>query len=100
MKGRDRLLSLRLLSQLSVLRNEQDTASDLGSISEPRNAYDFMRRRRETGNDPTTQKWNASIRLANFASIEDSPLCVGFLGRTIHLDMADDKCSSARLGPS
>lgn len=79
LKGRDRLLSLRLLSQLPVSQNEQDTVSELGSVSEPRNAYDFMRRRRETGNDPTMQKWNASIRLANFASIENSPLCVRFL---------------------
>ncbi|KAM5533149.1 hypothetical protein V8D89_013197 [Ganoderma adspersum] len=80
LKGRDRLLSLRLLSQLPVGPNEQDTVSELGSVSEPRNAYDFMRRRRETGNDPTMQKWNASIRLANFASIENSPLCLGSIG--------------------
>ncbi|KAI1793251.1 muts domain V-domain-containing protein [Ganoderma leucocontextum] len=80
LKGRDRLLSLRLLSQLPVCPNEQDTASEMGSASEPRNAYDFMRRRRETGNDPTMQKWNASVRLANFASIENSPLCLGSIG--------------------
>ncbi|PIL22345.1 hypothetical protein GSI_15033 [Ganoderma sinense ZZ0214-1] len=80
LKGRDRLLSLRLLSQLPARSNEQDTASELGSVSEPRNAYDFMRRRRETGNDPTIQKWNASIRLANFAAIENSPLCLGSIG--------------------
>ncbi|TBU56560.1 hypothetical protein BD310DRAFT_960111 [Dichomitus squalens] len=80
LKGRDRLLSLRLLSQLPVYQNDQDTTSELGSISEPRNAYDFMRRRRETGGDPMLQKWNASVRLANFASVENSPLCLGSIG--------------------
>lgn len=77
LKGRDRLLSLRLLSELPVMQgSESDNASELGSTSEPRNAYDFMRRRREIGGDPTLQKWNASVRLANFASVESSPLCV------------------------
>ncbi|KAI0714049.1 DNA mismatch repair protein MutS [Cerioporus squamosus] len=74
-KGRERLLSLRLLSELPAM-GEADTASEISSLSEPRNAYDFMRRRGEVGGDPTVQKWNASVRLANFASIDNSPLCV------------------------
>lgn len=76
-KGRDRLLSLRLLSDLP-LSKEADLCNsyDITSGSEPRNAYDFMKRRRDAGSDPTMKRWNASIRLANFASVESSPLCV------------------------
>ncbi|KAI9058149.1 hypothetical protein FKP32DRAFT_1582301 [Trametes sanguinea] len=80
LKGRDRLLSLRLLSEL-VIHQEYDSNlpdSELGF--EPRNAYDFMRRRKEMGSDPLMQKWNASVRLANFASVESSPLCLGSIG--------------------
>jgi DNA mismatch repair protein MSH5 len=73
-KGRDRILSLRLLSDLPI---DEDTYSpEVGSNPEPRNAYDFMRSRRSAGEDPTMKKWNASIRLANFASADSSPLCV------------------------
>ena len=75
-KGRDRLLSLRLLSELPNAGTDPGAASDTESMSEPRNAYDFMRRRREYGEDPTLQKWNASVRLANYASIDNCPLCV------------------------
>ncbi|KAI0775544.1 DNA mismatch repair protein MutS [Trametes elegans] len=80
LKGRDRLLSLRILSELPVLSDNQDDPSESDLTSEPRNAYDFMRRRREIGGDPTLQKWNASVRLANFASVENSPLCLGSIG--------------------
>ena len=72
-KGRDRLLSLRLLSELP---SDQYAGSETESMSEPRNAYDFMRRRREFGQDPNLQKWNASVRLANYATVENAPLCV------------------------
>lgn len=77
-KGRERLLSLRFLSELPAM-GESDTMSEISSASEPRNAYDFMRRRKEVGADPTMQTWNASVRLANFASIDNSPLCVCLL---------------------
>ncbi|KZT11913.1 uncharacterized protein LAESUDRAFT_670086 [Laetiporus sulphureus 93-53] len=79
-KGRDRLLSLRLLSELSaeVLNDRSNSGSE--SSADPRNAYDFMRRRRETGGDPTMQRWNASIRLANHACVDSSPLCLGSTG--------------------
>ncbi|OBZ71456.1 Prohibitin-2 [Grifola frondosa] len=76
LKGRDRILSLRLLSELPELANP----SDQDSNTEPRSAYDFMRRRRDATGDPTSQRWNASIRLANFASVEGSPLCLGSVG--------------------
>ncbi|KAI0632052.1 DNA mismatch repair protein MutS [Trametes polyzona] len=76
LKGRDRLLSLRLLSELPIDTTDQLEESE----SEPRNAYDFMQRRREIGGDPLLQKWNASVRLANFAAVESSPLCLGSIG--------------------
>ncbi|KAI0770485.1 DNA mismatch repair protein MutS [Fomes fomentarius] len=79
-RGRDRLLSLRFLSELPIGQSDQDSVSEAASVSEPRNAYDFMRRRREIGGDPTMQKWNASVRLANFTSVEKSPLCLGSIG--------------------
>ncbi|KAF8158870.1 muts domain V-domain-containing protein [Mycena galopus ATCC 62051] len=61
-KGRERLLSLRLLRHGN-------------------NAHGFMRRRHAaTGGDPTMKRWNASIRLSNFASVETSPLCVASIG--------------------
>ena len=74
-KGRERLLSLGCLSELPVdvldpATSDSDTAS---------NAYDFMQRRRAVTGDPTQRKWNASIRLGNFASLEASPLCVSFV---------------------
>ncbi|KAJ3538338.1 hypothetical protein NM688_g6534 [Phlebia brevispora] len=67
---------------IDVLRSHMEAGdagvanSRSGSDSEPRNAYDFMNRRREPNGDPTTQRWNASIRLANYAAIESAPLCV------------------------
>ncbi|KAF8073753.1 DNA mismatch repair protein MutS [Lyophyllum atratum] len=78
-KGRDRLLSLRLLSDLP----QEDLSSDSNSFnvgSNSRNAYDFMRTRRDASGDPTTKRWNALIRLSNFASIESSPLCMASIG--------------------
>ncbi|CAL1712854.1 unnamed protein product [Somion occarium] len=79
-KGRDRILSLRLLSELVNYGAEENTTSDRSSDSEPRNAYDFMRRRKEGKGDPTGQRWNASVRLANYASLECAPLCLGSIG--------------------
>ncbi|KAI0076331.1 hypothetical protein K474DRAFT_1708271 [Panus rudis PR-1116 ss-1] len=79
-KGRDKLLSLRILSELPLYDGEDHLSSDGASASEPRSAYDFMRRRRETTGDPTAQRWNASVRLANFASLENATLCMGSIG--------------------
>lgn len=76
-KGKDRLLSLNRLVDLPT--NDQTSLSGspsraAGGIS--RSAYDFMRNRHEETGDPTMRRWNASIRLSNFACIENSPLCV------------------------
>ena len=72
-KGRDRALSLQLLSELPVATLLDDEPS---SDSEPKSAYDFMRRRQDMNGDPNSLRWNAAIRLANYASVESSPLCV------------------------
>ena len=77
--GRSRLVGLRLLTEL---RNyQQDPVPEpphASSASEPRNAYDFMKRRRENDNlDPNVLQWNAAIRMENFANLSSSPLCVG-----------------------
>ncbi|KAJ7459929.1 DNA mismatch repair protein MutS [Mycena latifolia] len=83
-KGHERLLSLRLLSELPQEESDLPASSDIASTSsnsETRNAYDFMRRRREAnGGDPTARRWNASIRLSNFTSVESSPLCIASIG--------------------
>ncbi|KAE9400467.1 hypothetical protein BT96DRAFT_965335 [Gymnopus androsaceus JB14] len=79
-KGKDRLMSLQLFSDLPQEENQDSisSADDLSSVS--RNAYDFMARRRGALSDPGTARWNASIRLSNFASIESSPLCLASIG--------------------
>jgi DNA mismatch repair protein MSH5 len=79
-KGRDRLLSLRLLSELACdVDPNHDGSEDGSSATGIRNAYDFMQKRREVTGDPTMKRWNAAIRLANFASLESAPLCVSKL---------------------
>lgn len=78
-KGRDRILSLQLLSVLPMDDSNPSHVAGASSDSESRNAYDFMQRRRDATGDPHTQRWNASIRLANYASIDGSPLCVSML---------------------
>jgi DNA mismatch repair protein MSH5 len=76
-KGRERVLSLPLLLDLPSRESfGSRDSSDASQIKEPRNAYDFMRIRRDVGSDPTLKRWNASIRLSNFASADSSPLCV------------------------
>ncbi|KAJ7761594.1 DNA mismatch repair protein MutS [Mycena maculata] len=83
-KGRERMLSLRLLSELPSEDGDLPASSDIASTSsnsDTRNAYDFMRRRHEAnGGDPTIRRWNASIRLSNFASVDSSPLCIASIG--------------------
>ncbi|KAJ7505221.1 muts domain V-domain-containing protein [Mycena galericulata] len=83
-KGRERMLSLRLLSELPQDDGELPASSDIASTSsnsDTRNAYDFMRRRHEaTGGDPTMKRWNASLRLSNFTSVDSSPLCIASIG--------------------
>ncbi|EIN12874.1 hypothetical protein PUNSTDRAFT_111245 [Punctularia strigosozonata HHB-11173 SS5] len=76
-KGRERLLCLPMLLNLSEDPQGGDVVSTVSGSSEPRNAYDFMQRRREVHGDPVMQRWNAGIRLANFTDPSDSPLCMG-----------------------
>jgi DNA mismatch repair protein MSH5 len=76
-KGRSKLISLRLLSELPT--GASDGASEparLTSSPPAENAYDFMRRQRVESGDPFLARWNASIRMDNFASMNNSPLCV------------------------
>lgn len=73
-RGRNNLLSLGLLSDLP---EEILDAPDLETSTEPRNAYEFMQRRRITGDDPALKRWNASIRMSNFATLDMSPFAVG-----------------------
>ncbi len=72
-------MSLQLLSDLPPAETG-DPSSERGSSpsnSHSRNAYEFMSRRRQRGaGDPTAKRWNAAIRLSNFASIDAAPLCV------------------------
>lgn len=76
-RGRDRVLSLRFLADLPEGDHAPGVSfSDSSSASEARNAYDFMNKRKAADGDPTQQRWNASIRLANFASVDTAPLCV------------------------
>jgi hypothetical protein len=72
-RGRNNLLSLGLLSDLP---EEILDTPDPNASGEPRNAYEFMQRRRITG-DPTLKRWNASIRMSNFATLDTSPFAVG-----------------------
>ncbi|KAG1772449.1 DNA mismatch repair protein MutS [Suillus occidentalis] len=78
-RGRDRLLSLRFLSELTTEDSGQCLSSDSSSGAEPRNAYEFMQKRKREAGDPTMKRWNAAIRLANYASVESS-LCISCLG--------------------
>ena len=81
-RGKERLYALSRLSQLPCDEDDNgnvDSDSNVGGESTvSRNAYDFMRQRRASsgGGDPTTQRWNALTRLANFANAEGSPYCV------------------------
>lgn len=73
-RGRERLLSLRILS---VLPLDDDNHSSVHSFSDtPHNASEFMRRRQEANGDPAMKRWNAMVRLGNFATLDNAPLCV------------------------
>ncbi|KAI0276495.1 DNA mismatch repair protein MutS [Russula aff. rugulosa BPL654] len=76
-RGRNNLLSLGLLSDLP--EEILDTPEPNASGAEPRNAYEFMQRRRVNG-DPTLKRWNASIRMSNFATLDTSPFALGSIG--------------------
>ncbi|KAJ4468951.1 muts domain V-domain-containing protein [Lentinula lateritia] len=79
-KGKDRLISLQLLSDLPQDEDQSSILSSDDGSSISRNAYEFMAKRSGAMHDPTTKRWNASIRLFNFASLESSPLCMASIG--------------------
>ncbi|TFY80927.1 hypothetical protein EWM64_g3085 [Hericium alpestre] len=80
-KGHARLLSVGFLLELPHEDlSELQAGPDSESTSEARNAYEFMRRRRDEQGDPSLKRWNASIRMSNFASVDSAPLCVGSIG--------------------
>ncbi|KAI9508899.1 DNA mismatch repair protein MutS [Russula earlei] len=76
-RGRNNVLSLGLLSDLS---EEIPDFPDLDGLTEPRNAYEFMQRRPNSECDPTSRRWNASVRISNFATLDVSPLALGSMG--------------------
>uniref|UniRef100_A0A8H7Y3V9 DNA mismatch repair proteins mutS family domain-containing protein n=1 Tax=Psilocybe cubensis TaxID=181762 RepID=A0A8H7Y3V9_PSICU len=81
-KGRDRLLSLNLFNHYTPGGDDLPPSSDIDShsSSRPTNAYDFMTSRRAVTGDPAARRWSASVRLANFTSVEFSPLCMASIG--------------------
>lgn len=81
--GRDKLLSLSCLSQLPTHISDLPRSSDVESDSLLSNAYDLLRARNHSTTDPNAQRWNALIRLANFASVESSPICMACVGALI-----------------
>jgi len=74
-RGRNGVLSLELLSDLP--EEILDLPHDPETFAEPRNAYEFMKRRRNSEGDPTSRRWNASVRMSNFATLDVSPFAVG-----------------------
>ena len=91
-KGRDRLLSLKFLLDLLP-----GSAISTETNSEPRNANDFIQNRTDNGGDPTTKRWNASIRMSNFASSDSSPLCVS-INLKPGLSVDSDTAKMASIG--
>lgn len=73
-RGRNNVLSLGLLSDLP---EEVLDLSSRDTPTEPKNAYEFMHRRKNTEGDPTLRRWNASVRMSNFATLDMSPFAVG-----------------------
>ena len=79
-KGREKLYSLRLLSELPDQDSAEDDASAVSSnVREPTNAYDYMRQRKGINDDPMLKRWNASIRMSNFANTDGAALCVSWV---------------------
>ncbi|KZV73807.1 hypothetical protein PENSPDRAFT_648571 [Peniophora sp. CONT] len=80
-RGRSALMSLGFLNDLSGEEQERTSGSDHSTErTEPRNAYEFMQRRTGEHGDPTLKRWNASIRMSNYASLDSAPLMLGSIG--------------------
>jgi DNA mismatch repair protein MSH5 len=86
-RGRDRLFSLELFSNVSLPNVDSvdlqadDGASSLSDASGLRDAYSFMHHRREsTGvRDPSLVQWRSRIRLGSYATVDAAPLCVSVI---------------------
>ncbi|KAH9980113.1 DNA mismatch repair protein MutS [Lactifluus volemus] len=76
-RGRNNVLSLGLLSDLP---EEILDPTGRDASTEPRSAYEFMQRRRNTEGDPTLRRWNASVRMSNFVTLDMSPFALGSIG--------------------
>ncbi|KAH9002749.1 DNA mismatch repair protein MutS [Lactarius hatsudake] len=76
-RGRNSVLSLGLLSDLP---EETIDPPDPDASAEPKNAYEFMQRRRSAKGNPTLKRWNASVRMSNFAALDVSPFALGSIG--------------------
>ncbi|KAF8194135.1 hypothetical protein BJ912DRAFT_924219 [Pholiota molesta] len=91
-KGRERLLSISRFMDLFQDEPDSPRSSDVNSNSRRsglNNAYDFMQSRREITGDPAARRWNASIRISNFTSVEAAPLCMASIGALLdHLARA------------
>jgi DNA mismatch repair protein MSH5 len=77
-KGRDMMLSLAMLNQLpysGLSSSLIDGVSTSDNNSRSGQAYEFMQRRRQETGDPTLQRRQGMIRLANYSNSE-TPLCV------------------------
>jgi DNA mismatch repair protein MSH5 len=74
-RGLARLQSLPLLA--GALASETNEDHESGSAGEPRNAYDFMRRRGNQATHPALTHWIADVRLGNFTlDSATTPFCV------------------------
>jgi DNA mismatch repair protein MSH5 len=74
-RGIARLETLPLLASALPHSDEEE----LENPEEPRNAYDFMQRRRPQVAHPTLTHWGAGVRLGNFTvNGNKSPLCVSY----------------------
>ncbi|TFY68394.1 hypothetical protein EVG20_g3567 [Dentipellis fragilis] len=95
-KGLNRMLTLGFLSDLQDDDLGQEPV-DSDSLSEARNAYEFMTRRKNDQGDPSLKRWNASVRMSNFASLDNAPLCVRTLRRKI-ASFIDNKGCIPQIG--
>ncbi|KAF8517335.1 muts domain V-domain-containing protein [Gautieria morchelliformis] len=83
-KGYERLLALRLFASLPNIPpsavSDTEPSSTGSATEDPKNAYDFMRKRHAETGDPSLQRWTAAIRLSNFSAVEASPFCISATG--------------------
>ncbi|KAH6908017.1 muts domain V-domain-containing protein [Coprinopsis sp. MPI-PUGE-AT-0042] len=76
------ICQIRPFKEFSTKTGRERILSLSSASSRSRNAYEFMQARGHDV-DPTMQRWNAAIRLANFTSAETSPFCISSIGALI-----------------